>query len=574
MAALVAGVLCYGLRHQTRDNADGDSGSPADSVAEHSKDSSAAHAATRDSSRERGEHSSAQSVPGSASSPKNQSSDQVRDNAKSSSSNPGSGSRQFDSALATDFAIQISQATGLLAAKYHRELDQNQLMIWAVDGLYRTTARNMPDAIERRLREIGTLKEIDRFTLLADARAALGDRPDLADHKDVTAALKDVFSHLDEHTVVLDSDAMARLRWAQNNAGLGEIGVQVRRRPNSGAVEVLTPYKDGPAYKEGIQSADVITQLKVLDGPDGMPLAEPVAVATDTLTEDDLDHVLRGRPKTRIELAIRRPSQDKPLAFVVSRAWVKKEKLLGVKRQNDDTWDHLLDPTLGIYYVRLLDFQGPETAKELDRLLADFEKQKLGGLVLDLRFAGSGLIQTAADIADLFIDKGVIVEFHKRGSGLGPWKKSSRPGHLQFPMACLVNAETGACTEIVAACLQDHERAVIVGERTAGKASAQNYFPFDGGTLRITTSFAYRPSGLPLDKSQATPESPHVWGVTPDSGLAVPLAPEARAALRENLLHQWIISPKDGPQKDTQPAFKDVQLERALEFLREKGKGS
>ena len=465
-----------------------------------------------------------------------------------------------------DFVAEVLKATDILAKRYHRELDKNELIDWAVDGLYLTANEKVPDAVllDRSRRRKEDL--IDGQLLLGGARATLGTRDDLVDAKDVQGSVRYVCGRLDENTTILTAQAMGRMRAQQYQNGLGEAGVQVRRVPDRG-IEVVTPYKDGPAYKAGIRAGDLITQIQVYEDAEGKPLAKPSVFAPNALIDEDLDRVLWGRPGARVELTVGRQGA-KPKPIEITRARVKRESLFGHKREADDTWDHLLDEKHGVYYIRLLDFHRSDLANELAQLVTKLEAQKMKGLILDLRFAGSGLVDTAIGVADLFVDNGLIVEFRGR-SNSSDKKMGHRTGsRLQFPMVCLINSSSGTCTEVVAACLQDHKRALIAGERTIGKASVQNYHPLDRGTLRVTTAHAYRPSGKPLDRTTAPLERADEWGVTPDDGYAVNLPKAEQDALRDYLESSRIIPHRDPDKKDVVRQVKDRQLEKALEYLR------
>lgn len=493
----------------------------------------------------------------------------------------------LDKEEAIAFAQEIMSAAGLLAEKYHRELDEDQLIVWAIRGLFEAAKEPVPSALEQKMRKDPPAKPFDQLDLLVDARETLGKRKELVAPRDADTALQSIFQKLDSHTTLLDADAVTRLNLMQNGNRAGELGLRVRRQQKTETVEVVTPYRDSPAYKAGIRAGDVITRLRLLDGPDGKALADPEDIAPGALVEEDGGRASWGPIGSRVEVTVRQPGSDRLQAFTLTRARVKKEKVLGVKRRADESWDHLLDAKAGTYYVRLTDFHGPDTARELDQLLASFKEPKLRTLVLDLRFTGSGLIQTAFDVADLFIANGLIVEFRSRKlvDGKGRWMSRGKGKYASIPIACLISTEAGTCTELVASALQDHKRACLVGERTSGKASAQNYFPTERGTLRITTSHAYRPNGKPLDHSQAVgnvvdwgilaalvalSDKGEEWGVTPDKGYAVSLSATERAALREWFLTLFRLSRRD-PADTQAPNFRDRQLEKALEYLRRQG---
>ncbi len=475
---------------------------------------------------------------------------------------------RMDKAQVSAFATEVLRGTDHLAQRAYRQVPVIELADRAVDGLYLAAGEAVPDEVkqERARRPKGVA--VDPRPLLEAARDALGKRDDLADSRDVLAALKHACGAFDEPTTALTPEAMTRMRSQQYQNGLGEVGVQLRRVTDR--IEVVTPFKDGPAYKAGLRAGDIITQFKLFEDAQGKPLVAPTALTPATLKAENTDGVLWGRVGARVELTVARPGA-KPVPLALTLARVKREGLVGHRRLADDTWDYLLDEKLGVYYVRVLDFHRADLANELNLLLTKFEAQKIKSLVLDLRFAGSGLIDTAVWVADVFVDNPLIVELRGRTSGAEK-KMGRRTGsRLLFPVVCLTSGTSGTCPELVAACLQDHKRAVIVGERTGGRASVQNYFALERGTLRITTAHAYRPSGKPLDRDTAPADRPDEWGVTPDPGFAVELTKPERDDLRDDLETRCTITHRDTPKRDAKE-FKDRQLAKALEHLREKAK--
>src|SRR5262249_36493043 len=136
------------------------------------------------------------------------------------------------------------------------------------------------------------------------------------------------------------------------------------------------------------------------------------------------------------------------------------------------------------------------------------------------------------------------------------------------PMVCLVNGSSASGSEIVSACLQDHERAIIVGERSYGKGSVQNIQPFEGGELKLTTASFWRPSGKNLNKSSTSGKDEDEWGVSPNKGYLVRLSEREREHLAEQQRDAEIIQRRDMPSKEKNAEFKDRQLEKALDYLR------
>src|SRR5205085_5268284 len=138
------------------------------------------------------------------------------------------------------------------------------------------------------------------------------------------------------------------------------------------------------------------------------------------------------------------------------------------------------------------------------------------GFVLDLSFNSGGLLTSAVEISDRFIDDGLIVTMKPRVGKPSVFMGESEGSLLDFPMVCLINGGSASGSEIVSACLQDHNRAVIIGERSYGKGSVQNIQPFEGGDLKLTTASFWRPNGRNLNKSSTDGKDSDVWGVVPD----------------------------------------------------------
>src|SRR5260370_29509870 len=151
--------------------------------------------------------------------------------------------------------------------------------------------------------------------------------------------------------------------------------------------------------------------------------------------------------------------------------------------------------------------------------MSKIHKEGIGGMILDLRFNPGGLLSSAVQISDLFIDDGKIVTIRPR-AGHETTERGRHDGKklLDFPMVCLVNGMSASGSEIVAACLQDHERALIMGERSYGKGSVQNIQPFEGGELKLTTASFWLPNGQDLNKSSTSGKMKPDGGSRPNKG--------------------------------------------------------
>ena len=204
-------------------------------------------------------------------------------------------------------------------------------------------------------------------------------------------------------------------------------------------------------------------------------------------------------------------------------AIIEVETVLGDKRADDDQWNFMLDDEKKIGYIRLTSFSRA-TASDLEAALKNLKKQGMKGLVLDLRFNPGGLLKSAIEVADLFIADGRIVSTKGRNTEERP-VNARKPGTFEgFPMAVLVNRYSASASEIVSACLQDHKRAVVVGERTWGKGSVQNVIELEEGhsALKLTTAAYMRPNGHNIHRFPDSKESDE-WGVMPDKGFELKL---------------------------------------------------
>ena len=188
----------------------------------------------------------------------------------------------------------------------------------------------------------------------------------------------------------------------------------------------------------------------------------------------------------------------------------------------------------------------------------------IGGLILDLRFNPGGLLDSAIKISDLYVDDGLIVSVRPRVGREAKFNGRHEGSLLDFPMVCLVNGGSASGSEIVSAALQDHKRALIVGERSYGKGSVQNIQPFENGEIKLTTASFWRPSGKNLNKSSTGGKDEDEWGVMPDK--IVKLTSKEREDLAEAQRNAEIIPRPDKPAKKSD--FKDRQLEEALDYLR------
>jgi C-terminal peptidase prc len=485
----------------------------------------------------------------------------------------------MDREAAETYAARTLRGVQMVRDTYVKELNSGEMVGQAIRGLYRRIEVKVPPELKERLDNAKNLRRSELESLLADARENLGKREDLESNKDVDLSLQMMMSNLDPYTMYIDHDTIKKAE-IEFNGNFTGIGIQIRRVAAKDALMVVSPIKGSPAYRAGLKAGDLITQIETDKDDKGKPLPAPKKFTTEGMkTETAVKHIL-GDPGTKVKLTVQREGVAQPLDFELRRGRVEVETVLGTTRKDDDTWNFYIDPENKIGYIQLTQFNRG-SFRDMEDAVRKMDKSGLKGLVLDLRNNPGGLLTTAVQIADLFIDDGLIVTIRPRVGPEQPYGGDHEGSYLNFPMVCLVNNGSASGSEIVSACLQDHKRALIVGERSYGKGSVQNIQPFSPteGEIKLTTATFWRPNGKNLNKmsikdyDKMTPEelAEKDWGVKPDTGYVVKLDRKERVDLDEHLRMREVIPRRDAPPKDpkdVKPEFKDRQLETALDYLK------
>jgi carboxyl-terminal processing protease len=375
---------------------------------------------------------------------------------------------------------------------------------------------------------------------------------------------------LDPHSQYINPQEYKRFE-GQSRGKFGGIGIQVGYdRQNRGQLTVISPMVGTPAYKAGIQAGDAI--MKIDDKPTAnMRLSEAV-------------ELIQGDPGQPITLTVIHEGEKEAKDIRIVRDEIKVQCVLGDLRREGkpEEWDFFLDKKMWgvdrIAYIRLTTFSETAT-KEIHDAVVQAQQDGARGFVIDLRNNPGGLLREAVQIADLFLEEGRIVstrgrnqkeevfDAHKEGTLLLPAK--------QYPIVILVNRYSASASEILAAALQDHGRAVIVGERTYGKGSVQNVIKMEHETsaLKLTTASYWRPSGKNINRFpdkkdfEAAKIDPDEWGVTPNEGFEVKLTDEELLEHRQWRDDRDVVRNKRKPEDDKKPP-KDRVLQKALEYLK------
>jgi len=303
----------------------------------------------------------------------------------------------------------------------------------------------------------------------------------ISDRELIENAIRGMLDGLDPHSAYLDEASFRSLQEGTSGE-FGGLGIEVTME--DGFIKVIAPIDDTPAFRAGIQPGDLIIRLD--DSPvKGMSLNEAI-------------DIMRGEPDTDITLTISRNGMEKPFTVNITRDIITRKS----------AWVRTLEP--GIGYLRISNFQ-TNTATEVQRVMEILKEENGGslqGLILDLRNNPGGILSGAVAISDLFLDQGLIVYTEGRVNDAS-LRFTAKPVDVldKAPMIVLVNQGSASASEIVAGALQDHKRAIIMGQKTFGKGSVQTILPMmNESALKLTTARYYTPLGRSIQASGIEPD--------------------------------------------------------------------
>jgi carboxyl-terminal processing protease len=371
------------------------------------------------------------------------------------------------------------------------------------------------------------------------------------------AAIKGMISRLDQYSSYISRDDMERFT-REIEQQFGGIGISVEgprnkfdlKDPKKSQLKVVSPLPGTPAYKAGVRAGDLIKKIE--------------GKSTKEMTVDDAIKLMKGNPGDAVTISIQHEKSDKIEEVKIVREVIQMATVLG-DRYKGDKWNFFLDEKKKIGYLRLTHFSR-RTADELGVALKELQKAGMKGLILDLRSNPGGLLSQATEVSDMFVESGKLVSTKGRNTQERVWNATKEGTLTGFPMVILVNRFSASASEIVSACLQDHKRAIVVGERTWGKGSVQNVIDLAGGrsALKLTTASYYRPSGKNIHKFPKAKDS-DVWGVMPDDGYQVEFSRGELIGYSNYRRDRDILRDGDPPKSD----FKDRQLEKAVGYILE-----
>ena len=403
------------------------------------------------------------------------------------------------------------------------------------------------------------------------------------DKKLITQAISGMLAGLDPHSGYLDKEEFREMQ-VDTRGEFGGLGIEVGME--DGFVKVISPIDDSPASRAGIKPGDLIVKLG--------------DAFVKGMTMNDAVERMRGSPGTPITLTIARKGEDKPLVFTLKREVIKVQS---VKSK-------LLEP--GYAYFRIAQFQDPtgETLAEAIRTVFKQNQGPMKGIVLDLRNDPGGLLTGAVAVSAAFLPKNALVVYtdgrtedakmrltaspkNYLPEGAQDYLSTLPPAIKGVPMVVLVNGGSASASEIVAGALQDHQRAVIMGTQTFGKASVQTILPLgDGTAIKLTTARYYTPNGRSIQAKGIVPDIALDDGSRGDTDLKVREADLSKHLINDRNQDQAPVAavptgnafnftpaarPQGVDEKDLKPepgevvARSDYELAQAIAFLKSRG---
>src|SRR5437879_1028025 len=334
----------------------------------------------------------------------------------------------------------------------------------------------------------------------------------------IYSAIKGTLRGLDPHSSFLDPDSYKEMQ-VETTGSFGGLGIEITLRDD--VLTVVSPIEGTPAYRAGLQTGDRIVKI------DGL--------VTKDMQLPDAVKRMRGKPGTKVTIAVVREGWTEPKDFEITREQIRVQSV----RSHDLGG--------GIAYIKLRQFQ-EQSPGDMSAALEKAAKIGMKALVLDLRNNPGGLLTAAVEVTEELIDDGKLVVYTEgrvRNQNMR-FSAHAKKSYPNLPMALLVNQGSASASEIVAGALQDWGRAIVVGTQTFGKGSVQTIIPLsDGSGLRLTTAKYFTPKGRSI----------HGKGITPDIVVEVP----KETAARERV--QPVLDPLEELRKD-------VQVQRAIDVIK------
>jgi carboxyl-terminal processing protease len=356
---------------------------------------------------------------------------------------------------------------------------------------------------------------------------------EVSDKELIQGAINGMLQSLDPHSSFLTEEMFKELQ-VETKGEFGGLGIEITLE--NGVLTIVSPIEDTPAFKAGLKPGDKIIKIN--------------GETTKNITLLKAVKLMRGPKGTKVTVTVMREGSRKFKDYSITRDIIHVHS---VKKE-------LIQPGYG--YIRIVNFQ-ESTDTDLASAIKELgDDESLKGLVLDLRNNPGGLLDQAVKVSNMFVDKGLIVYTDGRAKDQRMEFRANTSGkHYKFKLAVLINEGSASASEIVAGALQDHDRAVIFGTKSFGKASVQTIIPMENGSgLRLTTAYYYTPKGRHIQKT----------GILPDVDMKEEVAKQRDEEGEDD------GKPPSDKNKQKKPRFprpvvdveKDPVVQKALEWLK------
>ncbi|HMB00376.1 MAG TPA: S41 family peptidase [Spirochaetota bacterium] len=299
----------------------------------------------------------------------------------------------------------------------------------------------------------------------------------------IYGAIKGMLKSLDDpHTTFLDTKQFKNLK-TDTKGSFGGLGIYIRIRDEK--LIIINPMEGTPAWEVGLKPGDHIAEIE--------------GESTEGITIEEAVSKLRGKKGSKVNITVIRETEPEPLSFTITRDIIQIKSV-----------EHEMITNTDFGYVKIRNFS-QTTPADMEKVLNDIEQKDCKGLIIDLRYNPGGLLNAVIDVVDLFLDQGVIV-YTKDRSGTVNHRFSAHNGTAfsrYIPVIILINKFSASASEIFAGAMQDHKRALLLGEQTFGKFSVQNVFDIDRAdktAFKMTIAYYYIPSGRSLHEEGLPPD--------------------------------------------------------------------
>ena len=374
-------------------------------------------------------------------------------------------------------------------------------------------------------------------------------------------AMDGMTSKLDGHSLYI-TDEMYKIFNEELQQEFGGVGMYVDNDPTDGQLTVLAPIPGTPAFDSGIRAGDRIVEI------DGQ--------LTKNMDRSEAIELIRGPRGEMVTVVVERKGEN--ISHDLTRDFIHEPSVHGDYRNVDGSWVYRLKDYPNIGYIRLVQF-GSKSAEEMRHAIGEISSD-VDALIFDLRNNSGGILDGAIDICDLFLgpDQPIVSTRGRENVLLSQFSSRTQPVFpADKPVVVLINRESASASEIVAACLQDHRRAVLIGENSWGKGTVQHVIPIECGksALKLTTQSYWRPSGSNIDRYDPEAQESGKWGVHPNNGMDIKLTAEEifDNRRRRSLLDlRGLIDQQEILQRDDDKLLEsdDKPLKRGIKYLQSK----